>query len=158
MSGSGSDGIKSREELTRIADEARVRLMHTLDELEQRGRSTLDMRRQVRSHARTVVIGASILLVGAGFGLAWAVQRVSTAAERRWRDRWRLLRSGWRYPNRVRRSARGPLVVEAARSIVLSLLTAAIVTPGKRLITDLSSSARGEPPSNRANQETKGAP
>jgi Tfp pilus assembly protein PilN len=115
------------EELEQAADEARARLLDTVVRIEQRGRSALDVSKQVASSARRFSLPVAGL-VGVGIA-ALVVHGITFRKSHRARDRWQLLRTFWRHPDRELRAERRPFVVEVLRSLLLTLATSALAIP-----------------------------
>jgi hypothetical protein len=131
---------KSREELARQANQVRSKLLHTVEVLDQRRHEALDLKLQLQRHLRQVVALAGVALALTTVGVAVAVHRISTAPERRRRDRVRLLGQLWTHPDRVIRGARRegrPFFVELLRSVLLGVASTAMLLPARRGITVL---------------------
>ncbi len=129
---------KSRDDLTRQANQVRSKLLHTVEVLDQRRHEALDLKLQLQRHVRTVIALAGIALVVTSAAVAFAVHRISTAPERRRRDRRRLLGQMWRHPDRVIRGARRegrPFFVELLRSVLLGVASSLVLLPARRGIT-----------------------
>jgi hypothetical protein len=136
MNHNGHDGHgKAREELTRQANMVRSKLLRTVEVLDQRRHDALDLRLQMQRHVRQVVALAGIALVFTAGAVAVAVHHLSTAPERRRRNRLRLAREMWRRPDLVMRSARRkgrPFGAELLRSVLLGLATTLLLIPARR--------------------------
>lgn len=128
---------KSRDELARQANLVRSKLLHTVEQLDQRRHEVLDLHMQLQRHVRQLVIAGGILLVATGASVALVVHRISHAAERRRRSRWTLAKDVWRHPNRAMRGERRSFFGQVVRSVLLSLVTAALTIPARRLVAQL---------------------
>jgi hypothetical protein len=123
---------KSREDLLRDADTVRSKLIHTVEELDRRRHEALDLGLQLRRHAGPL---AALGLFAAGTvaaAIALAVQRVSTAALRRRRARWRLVKTVWFRPQRLLRAERLALALEGLCSAGMPIFTLMLVLPARR--------------------------
>lgn len=129
-----SQNGKSREDLVHEADAVRAKLLQTVRRLDRRRHEALDFKLQLRRHARTLAALGVLGLVITGSAAGLAVSRISSAAARRRRDRWRLARSVWRRPDRALRAARGPFFVEVLRGVAMSLVTMALTFPARRVV------------------------
>src|SRR5262249_31258556 len=106
----GSDRMTAdgtpRRDLENEANQARSRLMQTVEQLDRRGIELSTLRVRLRHALRDVVVAGGggvlpvlVLTVGA---VAFAVQRASAAVERRrGRRGGRRRRGGWRSPRRL---------------------------------------------------------
>jgi hypothetical protein len=128
---------KSRDELTRQANLVRTKLLHTVEQLDHRRHEVLDLRLQLRRHLRDLAIVGGILLVATSAGVALAVQRIANAAQRRRRGRWILARDLWRHPDRAMRGERRSFLGQVLRSLALTVVTAAVTIPARRLVAEL---------------------
>jgi hypothetical protein len=128
---------KSRDELAREANLVRSRLLRTVERLDQRRHDALDIRTQLERHLRQLVMAGGLLLVATAGAVALVVHHISTAAERRRRDRWRLARRVWRHPDRAMRAERRSFFGELARSLLLAIATTAVATPARRAVATL---------------------
>lgn len=129
---------KSREELARQANQVRSKLLHTVEVLDQRRHEALDLKLQLQRHVRQVVVLAGIALVLTAGVVALAVHRVSTAPQRRRRDRRLLARQVWRHPDWTLRSTRRegrPFFAELFRSVLLGVASSLLMLPARRGIT-----------------------
>jgi len=124
------------DQLANEANEARSKLLHTVDELEQRKRDLLDWRSQVRRHVPALSItGGLILLATGGATIATSMSRSRTASRRRRHDRWMLAKTLWVHPERGFRSSSRPFVLEVLRSLLLGAVTATLAVPVRRAVT-----------------------
>ena len=128
---------KSRDDLARQASLVRSKLLHTVEQLDQRRHEVLDVRLQVQRHVREVLIAGGILLLATAAGVGMIVHRIATSAERRRRQRWTLARDMWRKPSRAMRGERRSFLGQLLRSVALSVLTAAVTVPARRLVVEL---------------------
>jgi tRNA/tmRNA/rRNA uracil-C5-methylase (TrmA/RlmC/RlmD family) len=131
---------KSRDDLARQANQVRSKLLRTVEVLDQRRHEALDLKLQVQRHVRQIVAMAGIALVLSAGLVAFAVYRISTAPERRRRDRVRLVRHMWHHPDRVIRGAKREgrhSLVELGRSVLLGIASTALLLPARRVVTQL---------------------
>ena len=115
----------------------RSQLLRTVAELNQRRHEALDVRSQLKSHLRTFAIGGGLLLVATAGSVALVVSRIATATHRRRRNRWRLARDMWRYPERAMRGERRSFFGQIARSLVITILSTAVSVSTRRLLARL---------------------
>jgi len=138
MNHNGHDGHgKAREELTRQANLVRSKLLRTVEVLDQRRHDAVDLKLQLQRHVRQVAVVAGIALVLTAAAVAVAVYRISTAPERRRRNRRRLAGQMWRRPDLVIRSSRRtgrPFAVELLRSVLLGVASSLVLLPARRSI------------------------
>src|SRR5258708_7588919 len=126
---------KSRDELTREANEVRSKLMRTVEQLDRRRHEAMDLTVQLKRHVRQVAAVGAVFLLATAAAVAIVVQRVASAAQRRRRDRWILARSMWRNPERaLRAERRRSFFADLLRSALLSLANAAVTLPARRVI------------------------
>jgi hypothetical protein len=126
---------KTREELTRQANLIKSKLLRTVEVLDQRRHEAVDLKLQLQRHVRQIVAVAGVALVVTSLAVALAVHRISTAPERRRRNRRLLVGQMWRRPDLVMRSARRkgrPVGVELLRSILLGLASTLVLLPARR--------------------------
>jgi hypothetical protein len=138
MNHNGHDGhSKAREDLTRQANLVRSKLLRTVEVLDQRRHDAVDLKLQLQRHVRQVVVVAGIALVLTAVAVGFAVHRISTAPDRRRRNRRRLARQMWRRPDLVMRSSRRtgrPFAVELLRSVLLGVASSLVLLPARRSI------------------------
>lgn len=139
--GSMSHDGKLRDELVHQADAVRDRLIHTVRLLDQRRHEALDVKYQLQRHVKQVVAMAFLVVLATTGAVFLVTHRISTAAARRRRDRWRLARTVWRNPARALRAERGPIHEEALRSVALSLVTMILTTPARSVMKELLATA-----------------
>ena len=141
MNHNGHNGHgKVREELTRQANLVRSKLLRTVEVLDQRRHDAVDLKLQLQRHVRQVAVVAGIALVVTAAAVAVAVHRISTAPERRRRNRRLLAGPMWRRPDLVMRSSRRtgrPFAVELLRSVLLGVATSLVLLPARRSIKAL---------------------
>jgi hypothetical protein len=128
---------KSHDELASAANRARTKLLHTIEQLDHRRHEILEPRVQIVEHARQLAIAGGVLLAATAAGVGLAVYRARTAPRRRWHGRWVLARDVWRHPNRAMHGERRSFWEEALRSVLMTILTAAVTIPARRLLTEL---------------------
>jgi len=129
MSGNG----ESRETLRRRADEARDRLMLTLDALDRRRHELFDVKLQLKRHpAAAASLGAGALAVVGVLGFfAW---RVSHREQHLWRERAHALARAFAHPHRVASRKQAPFAAELGRQVLLGLCAFVALELGKRAI------------------------
>jgi hypothetical protein len=120
---------QGQDELTAEADTVRSKLLHTVEELDRRRHDALDVRLQIRRHALPLGAAAGVLVLSAVGVTAIVTHRIVTAQSRRRVERIRMLRRGWLHPDKVAR--RRPFFAELGRSILLGLLSAAVLIPAR---------------------------
>lgn len=132
---------KLRDELVHQADAVRERLVHTVRLLDERRHEALDLKYQLQRHVKRVAATGLLLVLATAGAVVFVTHRISTAAARRRRDRWRLARTVWRNPARALRAERGPIHEEALRSVALSLVTMILTTPVRNMMKELLATA-----------------
>jgi hypothetical protein len=140
---------KSREALARQANLVRSKLLKTVEVLDQRRHEALDLKLQLQQHVRQVVALAGLALVVTAGAVAIAVHRISTAPERRRRNRRRLAGEMWRRPDLVLRSSRRrgwPMALEFLRSVALGAATTLALLPLRRRVKLLLEEAKKAAP------------
>ncbi|HEY1694004.1 MAG TPA: hypothetical protein VGG39_17675 [Polyangiaceae bacterium] len=135
---------KSHDELATAANRARTKLLHTIEQLDHRRHEILEPRVQIIEHTRELVIAGGVLLAATAAGIGLAVYRARSAPRRRWRGRWALARDVWRRPDRAMHGERRSFLEEALRSVLMTLLTAAVTIPARRLLTELVEGKLGQ--------------
>jgi hypothetical protein len=130
---------KSRDELAREANQARSKLLRTVEQLDRRRHDALDLRLQLRRHVRQLMAVGGLLLLATAGAVALVVHRVTSFTQRRRRDRWVLAKSMWRHPDRAMRGERGSFFAELARSLLLTMASAAVSVPARRVVTAFGS-------------------
>lgn len=124
---------KSRANLEKQANEVRAKLLHTVEQLDQKRHETLDLRVQLDRHLRQLVIFGVVALACTAAVAALVVQRVASAAERRRRMRWSLAKGVWRHPERAMRvQRRRSFFYGLVRAVLLAIATTAITFPARR--------------------------
>lgn len=127
------------DELERAADQARARLLDTVVRLEQRGRGALEVPKEMaRATARFSLPVAGLTAVGI---LALVMHGIIAPKRPRARDRWRLIKTFWRHPDRELRAERRPFAVEVLRSLLLTLATSALASPLRHAVRALGERA-----------------
>ena len=120
------------DDLEQAADQARARLLDTVVRLEKRGRGALDVPKQVaRSAERFSLPVAALAAVGIA---ALVVHGIASRKTQRAGDRWQLIKTFWRHPDRELRAERRPFAVEVLRSLLLTLATSALAMPLKHAV------------------------
>lgn len=92
------DQLDKEHLLTARADLVRSRLHATLSALDRRRHEALDVPLQISRHLGVVAGVAAVTVAGA---IVVGVLRAASAARRRRRGRWQLLRRAWEHPERV---------------------------------------------------------
>jgi hypothetical protein len=140
------------DELANQANEARSKLLHTVDELEHRKRDLLDWRSQVRRHVPALTIASGLILFATGGAtVARGISRARAASGRRRHDRWVLAKTLWVHPERGFRSSSRPFVLEVLRSLLLAAVTATLAVPVRRAVTRWLPSRSGKGLNRREN-------
>ena len=129
------DRSNSREQLVREADEARAKLLHTVEELDRRRHDALNWPLRLKQDRGQVALAGAVLLILIASTLALFAHRIASGAQRRRRNRWRLARDVWIHPERVIRAERPPFFVELARSLLRTILSTAVMVPARRVVT-----------------------
>jgi hypothetical protein len=144
-----TDG-KTRDDITLEANQVRSKLLHTVEQLDQRRHEALNLSHQLRTHLGrlAIVAGVAVLATAAVIGLV--AGRIATVAHRR---RGLLSPSGWRRPERGG-NRRRPFYVELLRSLALTLITGALAPRARRLIAKLMEA----PPKPHASSAVSGPP
>ncbi len=140
-----NDGSKTREALAREANRVRTKLLHTVEELDHRRHQAVDLRLQLERHARQLLAMGGILLVATAGLVGLVVHRVSTSPQRRRRERWALARDVWRHPDRALRGERRSFFGTLVRSVLLSVISAALTVPARRAVAALVPGPVDEP-------------
>ena len=131
---------KTRDDLARQANVVRSKLLRTVEVLDQRRHEAVDLRLQLQRHVRQFVALGALAIILTSAAVAVAVHRISTAPERRRRNRRRLATEMWRRPDLVIRGTRRtgrPFAVELLRSVLLGLATTLALLPARRSIKAL---------------------
>jgi hypothetical protein len=129
---------KSREEMTMEANVVRSKLLHTVEQLDQRRHEALNLGHQLRTHAGqlAVVAGVAVLATAAVVGLVAGA--IATMSDRRWRkNRWKFAPKGSRSVD-LSRPKRRSFFVDVLRSLALSLIATALAPPARRLLAKLT--------------------
>jgi hypothetical protein len=132
-------GDDTGEKLQEAADQARARLLDTVVRLEQRERKAVEVTRQLAHTARRFSLPV-VGLVAIGI-TALVVHGFAFRKRQRTRDRWRLLETFWRHPDRELRAERGSFGLEVLRSSLLTLATSALAMPLRRVVRALGDRA-----------------
>ena len=126
---------KDKDELTAEANLARSKLLHTVEVLDRRRHDAMDVGRQVREHAAPIGAAAAVVVGGLVATTALLTHYVSTRPERRRRQRVRMLGRVWQHPDKV--GARRSILGDLGRSILVGLLSAAVLIPARLAIKRL---------------------
>jgi hypothetical protein len=126
---------KSRDELAREANQVRTKLLRTVEQLDRRRHEALDLRVQLQRHVRQLTVVGGAILLGTCAAMVLVFQRVSTATERRRRNRWRLAKRVWWHPERALRADRRTSFLGALlRPLLLALANALVILPARRWV------------------------
>jgi hypothetical protein len=129
---------KSRDELAREANQVRTKLLRTVEQLDRRRHDALELRVQVQRHMRQLAVAGGAILVGTCAAMVLLVHRISTATERRRRNRWRLVKGAWQHPERALRAERRTSYLGALlRPLLLVLANALVMFPLRRYVARL---------------------
>lgn len=129
------------------ADELREKLLHTINALEQRRHTLLDVGYQVRRRAGGVVVFGVATALVAGAVAVVAVARARSRGERVRRERVRALARFWRHPDRVALGSSKPTVFrEIGRKVLVGTIAFVAMQLIRRGVTlTLAPSVRTEP-------------
>lgn len=146
-----------RDELAREANRVRSKLLRTVEQLDRRRHEALDLHLQIRRHLRQVVALGALLVLAAAGAVALIAHRVSTASQRRQRNRWRLAKRVWWHPERLTGGEGRSFFGELARSALLVLASTAVTVPARsavRLLLHAAPKAEDAdaPPANPGNR------
>jgi hypothetical protein len=129
---------KSRDELAREANQVRTKLLRTVEQLDRRRHEALDLRAQLQRHVRQLTVLGGAIFLGTCAAMVVVVHRMSTATQRRRRNRWRLARRMWSHPERALRADRRTSFLGALlRPVLLALANALVVLPARLWVTRL---------------------
>jgi hypothetical protein len=129
---------KSRDELAREANQVRTKLLRTVEQLDRRRHDALELRVQVQRHMRQLVVAGGVILLGACAAMVLVAHRISSAADRRRRNRWRLAKGVWQHPERALRAGRRTSLLGALlRPLLLALANALVMLPARRFVLRL---------------------
>jgi hypothetical protein len=136
---------KSRDELAREANQARTKLLRTVEQLDRRRHDALELRVQVQRHVRQLAVAGGAILLGTCAAMVLLAHRISTATERRRRNRWKLAKGVWQHPERALRAGRRTSFLGALlRPILLTLANALVIFSARRFISRLLPPATSE--------------
>jgi hypothetical protein len=135
---------KSRDELAREANEVRSKLLRTVEQLDRRRHDVFDVRLQLQRHLRQLAVFGGVLVLATAGTVALVVHRLTSASQRRRRNRWRLAKRLWRHPERTIRAERRSFFEEVARSILLAVASTAVTLPARRAVALLLRGRGGE--------------
>jgi hypothetical protein len=127
----------ARQHLMVRANEARSRLLHTIDQLDRRRHEALDLRLQLQRHFLQLVLTGAVLFLATVGAVVLVGQYIAGATRRRRRDRWRLARRVWLHPDRALRSEQPSLLRAFGQSLLLAILGAAVTQPARRFAAAL---------------------
>jgi hypothetical protein len=120
--------LQSGKELVDAADEARSKLLRTVERLDARGHAAIDIPKQVLAYLKSHKIGRVPLAVAGICVTALAAYEIVAQVRRRRRTRFDLMKDVWRHPDRRLRVDR-PLGIEVARSVLVSVVASALAAP-----------------------------
>jgi len=132
------DDKEPREQLVLRVDEARAKLLHTVEQLDCRRREALDLGRQMRRHLGLLVIAGGVVLLATAGAIALVTRGINALGRQRRLDRWRIPKDLGLHRIRALRPRQRPLLNEVARSLLLPLLSVAV-----RHAVTLAASKRG---------------
>jgi hypothetical protein len=136
---------KSRDELAREANQVRTKLLKTVEQLDRRRHEALDLRVQLQRHVRQLTMVGGAILLGTCAAMVLVFHRVSTATERRRRNRWRLAKRVWWHPERALRADRRTSFLGALlRPVLLALANALVILPARLWVMRLLPPPRQE--------------
>ncbi len=120
------------ERLRAEADRVRLALLRTTGELDRRAHRALAVAKELPHDPEVVGAVAAAAMASVGLAIAITAYRAAEAPHRRRQARRRWLADVWQHPDRARRSMRGSILEEVARSVAISLLAAAVAIPVRR--------------------------
>jgi ABC-type Fe3+ transport system permease subunit len=123
---------EARNQLMVRANEARTKLLHTVEQLDRRRHEALDVRLQLRRHLSQLVLAGVVMLLATAGGIVLAVRHIANTAQRRRHDRWRLAKRLWWRPDRALRSEQPRLYQALVRSLLFAILSTVITEPARR--------------------------
>jgi hypothetical protein len=126
---------ESLHDVAAEANRVRGRLLRIVEKLNQRRHDATDLPLQLHKHAYEIAVAGGIGIFTIGIELFLAHRRAARNA--RPRRRWQLLTQLWSDPDRALRSQRRPFVLDALRSVGISLITAAAMIPARRAVARL---------------------
>jgi hypothetical protein len=95
------EGDRSREELTREAEEARARLLRTVEQLDDRRREATEVGLQLKRHVGLLLAGGLAVVLASAWLALRVARRVEDVLHEHRRPRWR------RAMGRLRHALRG---------------------------------------------------
>ena len=126
-----ADG-RSTKDVTAEANQVRARLLRTVEKLDQRRHEATNLPLQLHKHGYEIAIVSGIGVLILGIEQFLTHRRAPLAARRR--RRWQLMTQLWNDPDRALRTPKRPFVLEALRSIGISLITSIAMVPARRAI------------------------
>jgi hypothetical protein len=117
------------ESLKEEANAARAKLMRTVEALDLKAHRAINVRLQLRKHIRGIATAGIVLGLAAAGTIALVTYRFATRGKRKRHARVRMLRRVWEHPERAARGDGATFWSRLARSVALTLLTAAISKP-----------------------------
>jgi hypothetical protein len=142
----------TRNELEREANDARARLVETIDLLDQRRHEMLDWKLYLRRHSGQLIVATGGLAASVGVAAGVAIYRAERRDQRRREERWRAVIRLWEHPERVAVRQRRPLrtawrvLFVSLTALVLAGMTARKVSQKRhsapRLVARLRETAR----------------
>ena len=136
---------KSRDELAREANQVRTKLLRTVEQLDRRRHEALDLRAQLQRHVRQLAVVGGAIFLGTCAVMVVVVHRMSSATQRRRRNRWTLAKRMWWHPERALRADRRTSFLGALlRPVLLALANALVLLPTRRWVVGLLPPPRTE--------------
>lgn len=126
---------RSTQDMTAEADRIRARLLRTVEKLDQRRHDVTNLPLQLGKHGYEIAIAGGIGVLLLGIEQFLTHRRAPLAARRR--RRWQVLAQLWNDPDRALRSKKRPFVLDALRSLGISLITSIATAPAHRAIAQL---------------------
>jgi hypothetical protein len=127
-----SDHDGHRENLLRQAEDARTKLVTTLERIDQRRHDLLDVPKQLGRHLKEAAVVVGLMIVASAGVAAFAIYRLLARRP--------APRSSWRVPRLAGSSSEhvGPprrsFVKDVARSLALTLVTTLLARPLRRAV------------------------
>ena len=117
----------SRSELEYEADQARARLLGTIDALDRRRHELFDWRLQLSKRTGQLALAGGALTFGLACTVGLAVYRARTHDQRVREERWRAIKRSWEHPERdAIRRRRATAVVRSVLLAIVSLTAAGL--------------------------------
>ena len=107
----------------RQADMARNRLANTLDAIDRRRHDLLDIRGQLKQHARPLLAFAGAALFMIAGGIAWSYYQSRRRAQHVLRERGRAIKRFWSHPERMAQTGDPSAAAMVGRKLLMTAVT-----------------------------------